>query len=226
MKRLFEYSDEALGVLIRFLLMIGIKLICRPKIYFTSPEVQKYMIETPSVIISNHLLLMDGALIGTAFYGQKVHFMIAKDLLSTEPRRWIASKCRCIPLKRYVSDTSWLKKGAEAIKKGSSICIFPEGDTSRKGETKPFKPGFVLLALHSGAPILPVCLEGPYKIFGKRQRILIDKPIQLVIPAEGITSDFVRSATRLINERVLYLQELLREKTNFVECEHKRRAVL
>jgi long-chain acyl-CoA synthetase len=48
----------------------------------------------------------------------------------------------------------------EAMDRGYSVLIFPEGTRSRDGRLHAFRPGIGLLATESRAPIVPVALVG------------------------------------------------------------------
>ncbi|WP_410982406.1 lysophospholipid acyltransferase family protein [Bacillus cereus] len=78
-----------------------------------------------------------------------------------------------------------IKDGIELLKNGHSIVIFPEGTRSKGGEMGDFKAGSFHLAVKSGVAILPVTLDGTYKMFeenGNRMKpaqatVTISKPI-------------------------------------------------
>lgn len=53
-----------------------------------------------------------------------------------------------------------MNEGKMWIDRGASVCIFPEGTRSKDGEIHRFKAGAFLLAKKTGAPILPVVLDG------------------------------------------------------------------
>lgn len=68
-------------------------------------------------------------------------------------------------------DRSNLRKSGEAIikgiknlKEGHSMVIFPEGTRSKGGPIKEFKAGSFKLATKSKCPIVPVTMDGSYKI--------------------------------------------------------------
>ena len=68
-------------------------------------------------------------------------------------------------------DRSNLRKSGEAIirgiknlKDGHSIVIFPEGTRSKGGPIKEFKAGSFKLATKSKCPIVPVTMDGSYRI--------------------------------------------------------------
>ncbi|MBP5384702.1 MAG: 1-acyl-sn-glycerol-3-phosphate acyltransferase [Lachnospiraceae bacterium] len=53
----------------------------------------------------------------------------------------------------------------DLIKKGVSICVFPEGTRSRTGELLPFKEGTFKIASKSGCKIVPIAITGSSAIF-------------------------------------------------------------
>lgn len=56
-------------------------------------------------------------------------------------------------------------QGGENLKNGYSMAIFPEGTRSKGSEIGSFKKGSLKMALKANVPIVPVSLEGSYKIF-------------------------------------------------------------
>ena len=59
-----------------------------------------------------------------------------------------------------------LRQAADRLAEGSSVLLFPEETRSLDGRLLPFKRGGFLLAWQSGAPVVPVGLEGT----GRAQR--------------------------------------------------------
>lgn len=56
-------------------------------------------------------------------------------------------------------------QGIEYIKKGISICIFPEGTRNRAEEMLPFKEGSMKMAEKTGCPIIPMAITNSAEIF-------------------------------------------------------------
>ena len=89
-------------------------------------------------------------------------------------------------------DRSSLRKSAEAIvegvkilKKGHSLVIFPEGTRSRGDKVGEFKAGSFKLATKAKVPIIPVTINGSYKLMEETGRVkpadvemFIHKPIE------------------------------------------------
>ena len=77
-------------------------------------------------------------------------------------------------------------KISDAVEKGYNVVIFPEGKRSWSSVMDPLKPGSFKLAIKAGAPIVPVTIEGTYKMFEENERITpgqsssvwIHKPIE------------------------------------------------
>ncbi len=53
-----------------------------------------------------------------------------------------------------------VREASERMDRGQMVVIFPEGTRSRDGAVGPFKPGAFYLAKKTGAPLLPVLLDG------------------------------------------------------------------
>jgi len=56
----------------------------------------------------------------------------------------------------------------EAMDRGYSVLVFPEGKLTQNGKLNPFQSGVGLLAIGLHAPVVPVKIEGLYEL--KRQR--------------------------------------------------------
>ena len=77
-------------------------------------------------------------------------------------------------------------RAIDYVKKGISICIFPEGTRSRSSEMGEFKHGSFKLATKAKVPIVPVTLNGGYHTFedhgavtrGQHIDVLVHPPIE------------------------------------------------
>ncbi|WP_243154797.1 lysophospholipid acyltransferase family protein [Clostridium thermarum] len=77
-----------------------------------------------------------------------------------------------------------LTEGAQNIKKGISMVIFPEGTRSLSSEMGTMKKGSLKMAFMAKAPIVPVTVDGTYrvlevgnKVTGHTIKIMFHKPI-------------------------------------------------
>jgi len=79
-------------------------------------------------------------------------------------------------------------EAARIIRAGVNAIAFPEGTRSRTGDIGQFRSGAFALALRAGVPLVPITLEGSYRVImpktlqvnpGTIIRIKIEKPIDL-----------------------------------------------
>ncbi len=125
-------------------------------------------------IVSNHqayadILVLQETLPCPAGY-------IAKESLSRIPivNTWMRA-LNCFFLKRnnMRSGIEAIRYGAKMIRSGFAMIIFPEGTRSRKSEMNEFKKGSLKLASESKGLLVPVTIEGTYKLleqYGKIRR--------------------------------------------------------
>jgi len=60
-----------------------------------------------------------------------------------------------------------MKAGAIGLRHGKVLNIYPEGERAFDGELHDFKKGAAILASELDLPILPVALDGIYKVWGR-----------------------------------------------------------
>lgn len=147
------------------------------------------------VVMSNHTSHYDVPILYAALPGTVR--MVAKRELFRLPlfgRAMRASGTIEVDRKDRQQAVASLRTGLEALSRGISIWIAPEGTRSKDGTLGPLKKGGFMLALESGAPILPVRLEGTNPILppgrmrtrlGQKVRVVIGKPI----PTDGLGLD-------------------------------------
>lgn len=100
---------------------------------------------------------------------------IAKKELGNVPfiSRWM-KQINCLFMDREDMKQSMqiIIEGIKLLKCGYSMVIFPEGTRSKGGPMTEFKAGSFKLAIKSKVPIVPVTIDGTYKLFeGNNNRI-------------------------------------------------------
>jgi 1-acyl-sn-glycerol-3-phosphate acyltransferase len=95
-----------------------------------------------------------------------------------------------------------LRRAAEIIRGGVSVMIFPEGTRSRDGNIRPFKSGGFILAIDSGAPIVPVIIHGTFPIMPKDRLRIWPGNVVLEIEKPVETSSYSRSGKAELLEKV------------------------
>ena len=95
-----------------------------------------------------------------------------------------------------------LKNAACKIKSGVSVLIFPEGTRSRDGKIRPFKKGGFIMAIDSGAPIVPIVISGTRSIMTKGSIKINPGKVSVVVHQPIQTSAYTRETKEALMERV------------------------
>jgi 1-acyl-sn-glycerol-3-phosphate acyltransferase len=76
-----------------------------------------------------------------------------------------------IPVDRFNRDSAIdsLDKAIESLRGGQSFLIYPEGTRSPDGRLQQFKKGTAVMAIKSGAPVVPVACSNAHRIMQKRK---------------------------------------------------------
>jgi len=135
--------------------------------------------EGAAILCANHVGEMDMFFIG---YKVKrlVRYMAKSELFKIPILSPLIKFLGAFPVKRGKADVEAIKTALRLLDEGHIVGIFPEGTRlkNKKGKTVKAKPGAALLAQKSGAPILPVAVEGKYRPFSKI-KIVFGKPFSL-----------------------------------------------
>jgi len=127
------------------------------------------------IVAPTHESYLDPLLVG-AYVPRDLAFMARRTLFvktdeKGERRRKLFSAwgrwAGVIELDREGADRDALKKSLAALAEGRAVLVFPEGTRSTDGNVQEFRAGVALLALRSGAPVLPLSIDGTRRIWGK-----------------------------------------------------------
>lgn len=114
------------------------------------------------VLMSNHISAYDPPLLA-AIFSRPVRFMAKKELFENPIMRFVLYLADAFPVDRSKNDITAVKNALSVIKKGEVLGIFPEGTRRPEGKLGTPKSGSVMLAIKSGAPIVPVGIKNVKK---------------------------------------------------------------
>ncbi len=129
------------------------------------------------IICPNHVSLYDPIVIATQL-DRPVHYMAKAELYKHALVAWVMRAVKTIPVNRGNVSVQTLKESMKVLKDGGILGIFPEGTRVAEGEEKPPMDGFVVFALKTKSPILPVHIQGRFK-FRSHITITFGAPITL-----------------------------------------------
>ena len=114
----------------------------------------------PLLLACNHVHIWEIPTYYTHLMPRPVHGMVLARRWDNSFFRLILETTEAIPLKQDELDISAMRTAREMLKAGKIIAIDPEGTRSHTGILGQGHPGVVLLAVQSGAPLLPVVHYG------------------------------------------------------------------
>ena len=178
------------------------RILYRPHVTYDSAEVKKLMKDKPCILIANHTRHADGYVVPPVLKGRKIYVLITAKWYNKKKLNWIFRRLRYIPIDLTVMDNSWMEKAKQKMEEGYSILIFPEGKLSRDGNVDRFLPGFLMLARHTDAQIVPITIRGGYRAF-HRQDIRVGNPIAYDAKQKGRPSQIFKTGAELCRNRII-----------------------
>ncbi len=129
---------------------------------------------------------MDGVIVAAA-YPRKVYFMAAESVFKHTFWGFFARHFGFIPVKKEGTNKEAIKEAIRILEGRNTLGIFPEGHIASDGKLDEGKKGVAIIALKTGASIVPFAIEGAYyawplpKKYPKRHPIEIrfSKPLDI-----------------------------------------------
>lgn len=194
--------------------LLPLSLLLRIKVHYENKAVQGRRLRGAVLLVSNHKKLMDFFLYFTLFPFRRLHVLIAEVMYNKgKVFAWFLDCIGSIRVDRTSYDFDFIRKAVEELDRGHVVGIFPEGQLPRTKELGPFRPSAVMIALQSGAPIVPCYTDGNY-FSRKRTHVMIGEPICLrdYCKDKNPTKEQIDSLNTLLREKILALGEALEQE--------------
>jgi 1-acyl-sn-glycerol-3-phosphate acyltransferase len=164
----------------------------------------------PAILASNHLSLADPPLLA-ALVSRRLVYMAKKELWSTPIIGPLYGLAGFIPVRRFEADVGALRRAEKVLREGHVLVMFPEGHRSGHPGLGKGHPGTAIVALRSGAPIVPVGVSGTETVslprcFLRRTRVRIAFGQPFTLPrGQRLTTELAEEGTELIMKRIAAL---------------------
>jgi len=117
----------------------------------------------PLLIVANHLSWYDPILLGVLL-PRRIWFFTKAEIFRWPIAGWVCRATGQIPVHRGSSDRAALEKGLEYLHEGKALAVFPEGTVARKEQMIAAHTGAAMMALRTGATVLPIAHTGTRRI--------------------------------------------------------------
>lgn len=140
------------------------------------------------ILVSNHVSGVDPILLSASSPHRSIAFIVAQEHYHQPIANWFMRLVDCIPINRKHPGKAFLAASLKTLERGGVLGIFPEGTFAGPDEPTPeAKSGVGLLALRTGATVVPVHISGmkfhdsPFMgyFLRHRARVRYGKPIDL-----------------------------------------------
>jgi long-chain acyl-CoA synthetase len=184
--------------------------LAKPRVVATARTAALTNRSAPMLLIANHVTSYDGPLVQYALPGRlRRHIAVAMSGEMLEDYRHfrnpeygpkygrfypfgpiayflVTALFNVFPLPRNRDFQRSFSHAGEALDRGFSVMIFPEGTRSAAGQLAAFRPGIGLLVRQSSVPVLPVAIRGLGKLKQRGRgwfrsgtiEVLVGEPIQ------------------------------------------------
>ncbi|WP_101909555.1 lysophospholipid acyltransferase family protein [Marasmitruncus massiliensis] len=165
---------------------------------------------TGYILVANHRTNFDPLFVVTGIRAQ-VCFMAKVELFQNPLLGWLLKHLGAFPVERGKGDTGAIDWAVDLIRGGKVLGMFPEGTRSLTGAPQRPKSGAALIAMQTGADLLPcaVCygekLGFRTKVTVRYGKLIRGEELNFT-PGTQSTAE-IKAASRLIMDRIIGLLE-------------------
>ena len=195
--------------IVAFIVKIATEILCR----IDAPDIHKIPARGPLIVISNHTGQLEAAVFLGQLQPRPITAWAKMEAWDNAFLNWLFNLWGLIPVRRGEGDTSALRKAIKALENGFIFGIAPEGTRNITGKLKRAHPGVVMLAIHSGANILPLAHWGGENFLKNLPRfkrtdfhIRVGEPFRLKLDGIKVTREIRQ---QMADEMMIRLAELL-----------------
>jgi len=120
------------------------------------------------VFVSNHVSNVDPPALAP-YIPRRVAILAKKEVFRIPILSIALRQTRILPIDRGNKDetSAAVDEAIQYLREGTSFLVFAEGTRSRDGHLKPFKNGTFIMAIESGAMVVPISLVGTQNLMRK-----------------------------------------------------------
>jgi 1-acyl-sn-glycerol-3-phosphate acyltransferase len=138
------------------IIWLGTNILCR----IDKSDIPKIPARGPLILVTNHIGSLEVPLLFVHLQPRKMIGLAKIETWDSKFMGWLFDLWDAIPVRRGEADLDAIRACLQVLKAGDILAIAPEGTRSSHGRLLRGQPGIALIALHAGAPILPIAHWG------------------------------------------------------------------
>lgn len=172
-------------------------LFCRVFMRLEVKGVENLNVEGPAFLICpNHQSFLDPFVLCSNYPYRIFHRIFhvgASEFFEGRLMRTMARVLNVVPVNPDTELMRAMKAGAAGLKCGKVLNIYPEGERAFDGELHRFKKGAAILATELDLPIVPVALDGLYKVWPRHSWRIRPAKVKITIGKPFFARDVIRN---------------------------------
>lgn len=144
------------------------------------------------IICPNHQSFLDPFVLCSNYRFElfrRIFHVGASEFFSNSLMRAVARMLSVVPVNPDTELMRAMKAGAIGLKNGKVLNIYPEGERAFDGDLHTFKKGAAILATELNLPIVPVALDGLYKVWPRQSWRIRPAKVKIRIGKPFFASD-------------------------------------
>jgi 1-acyl-sn-glycerol-3-phosphate acyltransferase len=159
----------------------------------------------PVLLVANHSSALDPPLVGSAC-PRPLSFLAKAQLFAIPGFGALIRRLNARPLRREGADAGALRTARRLLEEGAALLVFPEGTRGPEGTLREPKAGAAMLAVLTGAPVVPVFISGSGRALPRGGRlprpakvwVTFGPPLAFERRAEGRKESYEAASRRMM----------------------------
>lgn len=146
------------------------------------------------IIAPNHQSFLDPFVICSNYpypLFKNIFHVGASEFFNNSLTKYVAKLLNVVPVNPDTELMRAMKAGAIGIKHGKVLNIYPEGERAFDGELHGFKKGAAILATELDVPIVPIAIDGLYKVWPRNTWRIRPAKVKMMIGEAFYARDIV-----------------------------------
>jgi 1-acyl-sn-glycerol-3-phosphate acyltransferase len=182
----------------------------------------------PVILAVNHISNADPVVVGAwvtdALKRRRIHWLGKRELFSWPVFGWIAAHGGVHPVDRDAADVEAFRLATRILEQGYVLLVFPEGTRSPTGQLQGAKDGVAMLALRTGAQIVPIGVSNTDSVWRKGRTFPLPFPRRRVTVRIGTpfrVQDAIPEGTGRREAKTLATTEIMGRIAALVDPRHR-----